>query len=104
MVYFRPLNHFIQIETSLESSRNFESPFSKLLSTFLYFLSIFVHMLLKFYRIKPSHFSETKIYIKLDTQAVNAAYTLIIKTLVPFTHNGIIDPRKSFRQSSNKIR
>ena len=41
-----------------------------------FFLSVCI-CIYEFYSIKPSHFTETKVYVKLDPYAANTAHTYI---------------------------
>ena len=58
----------------------------------------------EFYSIKPSHFTETKIYVKLDPKAVNTAHSYNLKSGT-IIHNGIIYLKKlrNNRQGHDKI-
>ena len=47
----------------------------------------------EFYSIKPSHFTKTKIYVKLDPKAANNAQSYYLKSGT-ITHNGVIYPQK----------
>ena len=67
------LNHNIQVESFWESSWNFESSSHELFLTLLFAFS--TRFFLKFYSIKRSHITETKIDAKLDPQVTNTAQT-----------------------------
>ena len=59
-------------------------------SRFLLSLCIYIY---EFYSIKLSHFTEAKIYVKLDRKAANTAHSYHLKSGT-ITHNGIIYLKK----------
>ena len=67
-----------------------KGPFMISLQLSLIFPLFMCICIFEFCSIKPSHFTESKIYVKLDPKAAEAAHTLIIKNLVPFTNNDTI--------------
>ena len=68
-----------------------------------FFLSVCI-CIYEFYLKKPSHFTETKIYVKLDLKAANNAHSYHLKPGT-ITHNVIIYLKKlrNYWQAPDKI-